>query len=498
MDFLDPRSKKRRTIRLLLGYFLVSVMIVTSSVILVFQAYGFDVDRKTGEVIQNGLVFVDSAPDDATIYLNGNRQKSLSNTRLAIPAGSYELKITKDGYRDWTRNFTLSGGSVERFTYPMLIQQTLVPDEIVSLGNAEPAFVTQSPDRRWALVSKADSFTEFFEYDLNNVDKNTDIPRQRSIAFSGDIFTRSDGQRAVELVEWSTDNKHALIKHTYGTGYEFIILNRDNPTESFNINRLLGRTPTAVTLRDKKFDQWYLHTSEGGILETADSSKNIQLIVRNVASYKSHDSETILYVLNSTNSKSQQIFIRQNNNSYLLREVGAGEVKLDIARYDGDWYALVASDTDKVNYIYKDPVSFLEQNVDRKPVPVSILRASTGTFDWVSFSQNTRFMVAQSGQHFEVYDAEYSETYRYNIKAPIDTATEAKWMDGHRILLRSDNNVTIFDFDGSNLQSLIPSLPGQPVYFDRDYTVMYTVNSSGRQATNYGFISTSLRFEQDK
>ncbi len=63
MDFLDPRKKRAYKIRLYIGYFLMAVALSIGTLILLFEAYGYDVNHKTGEVIQNGLVFVDSRPE---------------------------------------------------------------------------------------------------------------------------------------------------------------------------------------------------------------------------------------------------------------------------------------------------------------------------------------------------------------------------------------------------------------------------------------------------
>lgn len=499
MDFLDPRSKKRRTIRLMIGYTLVGIMILTTSTILVFQAYGFDVDRKTGEVIQNGLVFVDSAPDDAAILLNGQQLRNRTNARLAIPDGTYELKIVKDGYRDWSRSFDLSGGEVARFTYPMLIQSNLAPEEIVSVGTGAPQVTTQSPDRRWLLISKPASHSEFFEFDLNNLDNQTDIPRQRSLSFAAEIFSDSSTSRTLEVVEWSTDNKHVLIKHTFSGGaFEFIMLNRDNPETSFNINRLIERNPDDIRLRDKKFDQWYIYSELGGVLETANDRKVLQPVLQNVTDFKPHDSDTLLYAQSTEDGTKQRVFIRNKDDTYLLRELAAGDVQLDVARYDGKWFMVIASDGDKKTYIYKDPIPALEKTPNRRPAPIMILNTKTGIFNWMGFSQNTRFVVAQSGQHFEVYDAEYDDVYRYDVSDEFDIGSEVAWMDGHRLIARSSGKAVIFDFDGSNRQTLIDTMDDRSLFFNRDYTDIFTVNSSKEQSDKFSLILTSLRFEQDK
>src|SRR4051812_14198680 len=120
MDFLDPRKSRRNRIRLMVGYFLIGIVIALATVILVYGAYGYGINTKTGQIIQNGLLFVDSQPGGATIYLNDKSQSSKTAARLVLASGDYRLSIQKDGYHSWQRNFVLNEHSVARYVYPFL------------------------------------------------------------------------------------------------------------------------------------------------------------------------------------------------------------------------------------------------------------------------------------------------------------------------------------------------------------------------------------------
>lgn len=495
MDFLDPKAKRRHRIRLFIGYGLMGTLILTASAILVFQAYGFDLDRKTGEVIQNGLVFVDSAPDQANVFFNDQLQKDKTNNRFSLPSGDYNVKLQKDGYRNWERKFSLGGGEVERFSYPLLLPNTLAPREIQNY-DAAPTFVTQSPDRRWTVVNQGNSLVNFIEYDLNSPSNETEKPAARPFAVSTSLFTPAAGDHFIELVEWSTDNKHILVKHVYAGGYEFAVISRDQPLTSININRLLGQSPTAITLRDKKFDQWYLYTQQGGVLQAADTKKIITNVLTGVIAYKTHDASTILYSILTEDGKKQRVILLQDNSPYTIREVGAGPTLLDIAKYDGKWRVAVGSDVEQKTYLYTDPVQ-VAQKQDGSPVtPDSILKTK-GSMTSLSFSQNTRFIATQSGQHFEVFDAEYRQVYRFDIADAFDLGVKVSWMDGHRLTGSNEGKAFIFDFDGSNRQSLVTSLPSAPLMFNRDYTVLYTLDKAAA-AGKFSLYDTQLRLAGDR
>jgi hypothetical protein len=494
MDFLDPVAKRRHTIRLFIGYALAAILIIMGTWILMYRAYGFGVDRKTGEVIQNGLVFVDSAPDGAGIYIDGQQYKDQTNTRLALAAGEYNLEVRKDGYRDWKRSFSLEGGTVERFYYPLLVPTELKQNELATYDQA-PAFATESPDRRWGMVSRGDSLTSFIVYDFNSLTEQK--PDEEVINYPSSLFTSAPGPHSLELVEWSTDNEHLLVKHLYGGGHEFVVLSRNAPAASININRLIGQNPTSVALRDKKFDQWYIYYENGGLLQTADAKNTVSPFLNSVASFKTHDDDTIVFAKTSENGQTQKVFLQEGKELYELKEVPAGKVLLEIARYDDAWYVVVGSEAENKTYVYRDPQNYLKKRNGSKPAPVSVLR-SNGPLTQVSFSQNTRFVLTQSGQHFEVYDAESNRTFRYDAPVAIDPNFKVVWMDGHRLLARSQGKAHIFEFDGQNKQELVPSLNNLPVFFDRDYTVMYAVNQALQAEGKHSFIRSSLRLPGDE
>lgn len=496
MDFLDPQAKRLRTLRLMTGYVLLTILILTLSTILVFRAYGFDVDRSTGEVIQNGLVYIDSAPDDAAIYVNGSLYKDRTNTRLTLAEGTYDIEIRKDGYRDWKRSLDIKGGNVQRLVYPLLVLNDHEQREIANYGATRPILTTQSPDRRWLIVSKASTLNEFIEYDLNNIDTSSAQPEQRPFSVPLAIFTQADGSHTLEEIEWSTDNDHSLIKHTYTGGFEYVVISRKNPDTSFNINKLLGVTVDDVNLRDKKFNEWYIYRKDGGLLQIADTKKSIVPAFTGVTAFKTHDETVVLYAQTGVDGN-QDVYLRQNNETHLIRSVKSGEVKLEIARYDGSWYAVIGSSGDRKAYIYKDPLKVVNRLKGLKPAPVAVLHADNG-LDQVAFSTNTRFIMAQNGQHIGTYDAERDEMHSFDVSQPFDEGTKLKWMDGHRMIARSDGTIMIFDFDGSNVQKIIKAYAGNATYFDRDYTVLYSLNSSQTTPDTSALVRSNLRFEQDK
>jgi hypothetical protein len=156
MDFLDPRKRRSHNIRLFVGYFLISIVIGLATIILVYAAYGYGINTKTGQIIQNGLLFVDSKPGGADIYLNNQKRSTQTAARLVLPSGFYNLRIQKDGYQSWQRSFILDEHTVSRYVYPFLFPTKPITFNLKNYTSV-PQIITQSPDRHWLLLTVENS-----------------------------------------------------------------------------------------------------------------------------------------------------------------------------------------------------------------------------------------------------------------------------------------------------------------------------------------------------
>lgn len=493
MDFLDPKKKRNRKIRLTIGHTLVGVLVFIATYILVFQAYGYEVD-KHGQVIQNGLVYIDSAPDNATIKINGQDHKSNTNTRQALPEGHYTIELSKSGYRNWSRSFDLEGGEVLRYTYPTLFPDKLEPDELQAFDTI--GFSTQSPNRRWVLLAQQNSLNNMTLYDLE--ERSNEQPTSSTISLPAGLFTAAAGQHALKLAEWSTDNRHVLIQHNWSGGQEFVMLDIEQPTESYNVNKTFNRVPTKVSLFDKSFEKLYLYDEANKALSIADlKAGSVQNYATGVVSYKSHGDDTVLMaVVDAKDATKANVVIRQKDKTYQLRQVPTeANIPLDIARFDGSWYAAIGVQADQKTFIYKNPMEL--NNQDNNSTRAIVLR-NNGPIDQVAFSQNARFIMSSSGHNFSVYDAEAEKRFIYNLTQPVDAAApKPYWMDGHRIIVNAGGKTIVFDYDGINQQTLVDVNPAFLVMFDRDYTELYSVGNS-TTAGKSGLFLTELRQPEDR
>lgn len=475
MDFLDPVKQRAHRIRLLVGYVLLAIAVALATAVLLYQAQGFG--YKAGKVIKNGYVYVQSMPGSASIDINGQR-RGTTTARLEMEAGAYTMKLSRQGYRDWQRALTVEGGSVEHFTYPFLIPRDLVTKDI---GGYEvtPALATQSPDRRWLLVQRPapEAFGSFDQYDAKDPQRTQQL--KSVVAIPTALLTLPEAEpRSLELVDWSNDNKHVLLRHVAGNQAEYIMFSRDKPAESVNLTKALQLAPeVTLSLQDKKYDRYFIHDPVAKTLSTASLAEPQSLpILTNVLAYKSYGSDTVLYVAAITGQTDKvQARIYQDRKQYVVRTMAAApRYLLALSRYDNTWLLAAGSPAENRVYVYKDAVAALQADTSRALSPVTVLKVADPTV--VAFSANSQLLMAQNGANFAVYDAEYDRTLTYRLDHPLDAPqTKAVWMDSHHLYYVSGGKVIMFDYDGTNLQTLATQSPVLSPLFDTGYTALYTI-----------------------
>jgi hypothetical protein len=501
MEFLDPKNQRAHTIRLFIGYVLIATALVLTTIILLYQAYGFGL--KNGQVIQNGLIFVSSTPGSADIYVNGKKRPETTNSRLLLPAGQYSFELQRAGYHSWKRAISLEGGALQRFDYPMLFPSKLVT-QTTKKYTVKPTLTTQSPDRRWLITQTNTDYRTFDVFDLTKPDKDP------TVISLPQTVSALQGTSSWKLVEWSNDNSHVLLQHsTDNAGHkatEYILLSRDKPEESVNLTTALGLNPTTLALRDKKFDQYFIYTQEDQKLQTASIAQpKPVLLLDHILGFKTYGDKTVLYATDKGAPAGKSLVkLQDNDKSYTLRTVNADPTyMLELTKYNGDWFMVAGAPSENRTYVYKNPEATLDAHPQAPLVPIQVLKTDNPTY--VSFSDNARFIVTENGQSFSVYDAQYDKKYAFATKSPLDASQEhAHWMDGNRLTYVSGGKIVVFDYDNTNGETLVDSDATFGAFFDRDYKILYAMNaqvakdSAGKDTTQFVLTHTAMRAPQDQ
>lgn len=489
MDFIDPKNRLRQTILLIIGYILITIAIILATVILLYQAYGFGIG-KNGTIIQNSLVFFSSQPNPANIYLNGKLNPSQTNTRIVLPAGSYNVKIALKSYHAWRRTVNLQGGMVEHFDYPFLFP-THLNNKIIASFNGNPAFVSQSPNQRWLLVDNPTAVDTFLLYDLNHP---TRAPQ--TISLPSNLFTKANISDSWKVISWANDNQHVLLEHLYDGKIEYIMLNTANASQSINLSQALAANSfSRISLANKNYNQYFLYNASSGTLSLAAlGSPSASKVLSHVIAYKTYGTNTVLY-MTAHGAPAGKVYVREQIGStiYTIRTIkAASSYLLNTTTYNGVPYVVFGATSSNELYIYHDPVGQLSDNPNQIPVPIQVLHVNNANY--LSFSQNAQIIVAENGKQFSTYNIQNSHGYNYissqALQAP---AIHAEWMDGDRLMYVSNGKLVVFDYDHNNVRTLMPTMPQYKPAFSANYNFVYTLApglKSTKPVTN--LVQTSL------
>lgn len=471
MDYLDPKKQHHHTIILIAGYICTTIAILIATVILVYQAYGFGIDRN-GAVIQNGIVFVSSNPNPAQIYLDGKLLNPKTNTRLTLPSAIYDMRLSRSGYYDWNRTITVAGGSVSHFDYPLFVPKTVTTTPVASLASL-PTVASQSPDHRWLILHQSAAVDSFNVYDLKN-------PKKAAIPISLPAETATRGTtEAWRAVEWASDNQHLLLAHTHDASVEYIVLDRQNPDQSVNVTKLLGETTSTVSLRDKKYDRYYLYDAAAQSLQTASLNDPTPVtFLTDILAFKTYLNDTVLYVTSAGSPAGKvQLQMRVGDTTTNLRSFPTSATYIvDLATYEGIPYVIAsAADEGKV-YIYKDPLTQLSAKQTPVIVPLQVLKVDHP--EYVSFSNTAQYVLAEHGDQVAVYDLLNKNGYNYKLsaKAALDAGQEhVNWIDGDHLTYVSKGTLNVLDYDQANQHAFVAQSANVGSFFTPDYKAVMTL-----------------------
>ena len=477
MDFLDPKKHRRHMIQLMVGYVLIGSAILIATVILLELAYGYGL--KNGQVIQNGLVFVSSQPNPAVISFNGKVIKARTNTRQLLQSGTYTMRLSLTGYQDWQQTIDVEGGSVAHYDYPFLFPNKLVTTTIKTYS-ASPSLTTGSPDLRWLLVTQPSNAAAFDMYDLKNPKLAPTV-----LTVPADVISTGTTQSWSSPV-WADDNRHVLVKHSYDGSYEYVLIDRQDPTQSVNLTKTLNAGASIITLLNDKYNQYYVYDASTQVLTTATLANPTETpYLQNVLAYQPYGSNSMLYATtDGAETGKVAIKLLQNGTTYDLRSVSANtSYVLAIAQYSGDLYVGLGASSEGRVYIYKNPVDQLGSSLGLL-IPVQVLKLSAPTY--LSFSPGSQYVAEENGTQFAVYDALMGKATQYKLgSSPLDVPqAHASWMDGARLDYVSGGKLTVFDFNGTNQHTLMPASASYVPAFGPSYKFVDTLapaNANGSE-----------------
>src|SRR4051812_12268993 len=101
-------SKKARYLIIAAGF----ILFIILAPLTVLYVSGINYDFKTGHFTRTGIMGFKVDPKDASIFIDGKLIKKTAGNIGFLNSGEYQVKVSKDKYRDWTKRLRIEANKV--------------------------------------------------------------------------------------------------------------------------------------------------------------------------------------------------------------------------------------------------------------------------------------------------------------------------------------------------------------------------------------------------
>lgn len=216
----------------------VTLFISIVSIIAIFTARGYNFIEN--EVKSTGIINVESNPDNATIYVNGEK-KGATPDDIELSEGIYEIEIQKDNYRAWRKELEIEPSVVNEITVKLFpIDLNLEQNTFVSIDNA--FFSTDGSLMIYSVLEKPNTgiWLSKLEQGLFDISK----PKSTKIASISDFPDTCFTNDYNLLISHRNDS--ALLNCKNGNTSNYYFINFNNKFFIRDLNEELDFAPDKV------------------------------------------------------------------------------------------------------------------------------------------------------------------------------------------------------------------------------------------------------------
>lgn len=468
MHYVDFDTKTKQTIIRFAIYIVLGLVAIAVSLLVVMAARGYDVDPATGKVVRNGLVLLWSQPEAVDVYINGNLEDN-TPARFPLPVGTYDIKMSKAGYRDWTKTTQVRPSEVVKLNYPRLFPNDIKAESATTLASAVDWL--QSPDQETlATQTKADS-REVLLYNIEDITASPDL-----ITIPESVITRTPGVADVfKLSQWSADSDYLMIEHLSGTKSEFIRANVIDK-EFINVNKTLSLDLSNVQFDRSENDKMYGLTN--GQLRRINVKDKVATaaLVAEIVDYRVSADGRVLAIQKRPTTSSLVMLGDDDQVSTITSSKTTDTNLLELGNFEGDDYAVVSLNPNETKLIW------LDDKEGRKSNLIATIPGKNNQVYPASFTG--RFAVVSSGDIVTVHDFEKMRVFEFKFAGM--TSDSLSWFDdGHLITTTKSGDIDVIEFDGQNMTN-IGKGSNFKVYTDKDFSSFYSLakQADGRTSLN--------------
>ena len=392
--------------------------------------------------------------------------------RQTFVAGSYRFALTKPGYHSWQRQLQVVPSEVTLADYVILVPQhipTTTLQSFVSVGQ-----MVVSPDHsRIALAAQAADGTGIWSLDTGS--------NQLTRIYTPAVATPTSPAETVQLLGWSTDNSHLLIRSQVGAKTSLVMVAASGTDQPINITDSLKTDATSLAFNPGNWQQLYWQSPDGLRLIDLGNQTISAPLANHVAAYTfaggrivyvdAAKSPASLWVMNSDGTGKQRLVAKL--------PVSQGYA-VTYASYLGVPEVAVVAEDPHTTTLYSN----IYDTIVAQPLPAPTQQ--------VQFSPSGRFLLQYDASHLATYDLQQAHTTA--ITPGIDTTTLG-WFDDNHLEYNQAGHAVLSEFD-NNYAVAVARDTGLPPFSSADGKTIYiTTTATNADGTTHTLLK-ALRIRQ--
>lgn len=453
------------------------ILVLVAALMLVIMGYRFN--RLDGKLEQGGLLQYDSRPNGADVYVDSARLANRTANKITISAGNHTIRMTKDGYNDWSKDVTIKAGAVLWLNYTRFVPKDKQIDTVATASSMTSAAV--SGNQR-LVAFKDDPATP--SVSVASIDGDTPKVEKYDLA-SGSFTAPADAKnQAFSIDSWDGDARYLLIRHTYdGDKSEWLMLDTQGDKSTLNITTSMGVTIGSAEFVSGNSRALYILETNGELRRIDLGAKTISApIITNVAEFYQYDRSTITYATKIDDTTKKRTIGYITNGASKARtlktyaDLGDTPLHLRIGHYFDKTYVAIAYG-ETLDITSGDLPSSDSTDVSKQVQVASV--TIPGGVTKLAFSPDTqRFVSAETPTSITTYDLELNTLGSAKIENA--NGRGIQWVDREHFVSNT-GEMALYDFDGTNRQVLTSGGLSLPVVItpNNKYMVVFTQDAHG-------------------
>jgi hypothetical protein len=474
-----PPSKRKQLMQRILVYGFMSAATLGLVAVLVSVMLGYQFNRSDGRIEQGGLVQFDSRPTGGNVTIDGTSFGSQTPSKTTMTSGQHFITIERSGYKKWQKSVAVVPGSVLWLNYAHLIPNDLKPVDVATLKGIGTSIA--SPDDKWMAISEDPASAN-----IRLADVSGETVKTSSIDIPTDKYTHpsADKVQSFTIEKWDPESRYVLVKHLYDDAKtEWVIVDTQNASQTKNLTTLLSVDASKVMFSNGNSQVLYAQIGSDVRKIDLGAATISRPLVTNVADFSLYDRSLITYAtLLDPATKTRSIGYYQDgaDKPQVVRtytDDGAAPLHFVVSKYFGDTYMAIA---------YGGIISVIKGDLPtEKTTSASALRVTAtmtmpdgANVQYLSILTNGRFVVAQTGATYDVYDVELQKPTSTILKGTSEFTKEIGWLDSYTLWGDRDNMLRMYEFDGANQHDIMPVVSGQGVALSPNAKYLYGISKS--------------------